>query len=176
MPWYYIWILCHISINNVYGCNLCLLWSALKHRMPQNFRIANFGHPVSLILAKTLCSGTIQRGLESPSLAEINSELLDLNVFYPHYIEINTHSYVMACCLLFGHSVHIIDIREGFPCMRFNYPLYHTPWTSVYKGRHLNLTLGEGIWISPWQSGKQNRTLTCPAWKVMFWAESSQGK
>ena len=28
-------------------CDLNVLWSPLKNRIPQNFAIANFGHPVS---------------------------------------------------------------------------------------------------------------------------------
>ena len=31
----------------------------------------------------------------------------------------------------------------------------------------------KSIW-QKWQSGKQNKTLTCPAQQVMFWAESLQ--
>ena len=33
--------------THVYGWNLSILWSPLKFWMPQNFTIANFGHPVS---------------------------------------------------------------------------------------------------------------------------------
>ena len=32
---------------HVYGLNLSILWSILKNWTPQNFTIANFGHPVS---------------------------------------------------------------------------------------------------------------------------------
>ena len=32
---------------HVYGCFQSILWSPLKNRMPENVRIASFGHPIS---------------------------------------------------------------------------------------------------------------------------------
>ena len=39
-----------------------------------------------------------------------------------------------------------------------------------------NITTGPvaSEFAKKWQSGKQNKTLTCPTLQVMFWAESSQ--
>ena len=42
---------------HVHGCNLSGVWSPLTNGVPQNFAIANFGHPVSKSWLRPCCRG-----------------------------------------------------------------------------------------------------------------------
>ena len=45
-------MLSFIELIHVYGCNLSILWSPLKRRMPKNSTTATFGYPVSKSLLR----------------------------------------------------------------------------------------------------------------------------